>query len=64
MTCLMFLENLMVENISEHGFRMLSIVISQLNSLLCMVNDILDYQMIEEDKFVAKIQEFSPEKTL
>lgn len=64
MTCLMFVENLLAEKFTEQGGRIVKIIISQLNSLLCLVNDFLDLQMIEDDQFIAEIQEFSPAKTL
>ena len=34
------------------------IVISQINLLLCLINDILDHKLIEENKFVPKIEKF------
>ena len=36
------------------------IVISQINLLLCLVNDILDLKMIEQGKFLTRKQEFNP----
>jgi len=36
------------------------LIISQVNMLLCLVNDSLDMQLIEQDKFVPKIEVFSP----
>ena len=35
-----------------------------INLLLCLVNDILDIKLIEEDKFIQKQEIFSPEATL
>ena len=62
-TSLMFLETLLAENMSASGRRLVKIVISQINLLLCLVNDILDFKLIEEDKFVAKQEIFSPKST-
>ena len=39
------------------------IVISQINLLICLVNDILDMKMIEQGKFVKRDQRFNPLKT-
>ena len=35
----------------------------QVNMLLVLVNDVLDLKLIEEDKFVKKIELFSLEET-
>ena len=34
--------------------KMVLVLISQINLLLCLVNDILDMKMIDEDKFVSR----------
>ena len=39
------------------------IVISQINLLICLVNDILDMKMIEQGKFVKRDQRFNPLET-
>ena len=39
------------------------VVISQINLLLCLVNDILDIKMIDEDKFIRREEEFCPTET-
>ena len=39
------------------------IVISQINLLVCLVNDILDMKMIEQGKFVKRDQRFNPLET-
>ena len=38
-------------------------IISQLNLLLCLINDVLDLKMIEQGVFVARRQVFSPKET-
>jgi len=38
-------------------------VISQINLLLCLVNDILDLKMIEQNKFIKRIETFRPAQT-
>ena len=39
-------------------------VISQINLLLCLVNDILDLKMIEQNRFIKRIETFSPMQTI
>ena len=63
-TSLMFLETLLSEQLTASGRRLVKIVISQINLLLCLVNDILDFKLIEEEKFLAKEEVFSPKSTL
>ena len=38
-------------------------VISQMNLLLCLVNDILDLKMIDQDRFVKRDELFKPKET-
>ena len=40
--------------IEEHKRRTILIMISQINLLICLVNDILDMKMIEQGKFVTR----------
>ena len=47
---------------SEGALKILWLVISQINMLLCLVNDSLDIQLIEQGLFVAKVDIFSPEE--
>ena len=56
----MFLENLLCKELSSCVREMIFIVVSQINMLLCLVNDILDLKLIEENKFVAKKELFQP----
>ena len=53
-TVLMFMESLLTEKLSSSGRRLVKIMISQVNLLLSLVNDILDQKLIEEGKFVNK----------
>ena len=43
---------------------MLSIVISRINLVLCFANDMLDQQLLEENKFFPKKEIFAPDETL
>lgn len=63
-TCLMFIENLSIENLTEQGARIIKVITCQLNTLLCVISDNLDFQLIKEDKFVTKEQIFSPKKSI
>ena len=49
---------------SVEAREMIIIIVSQINLLLGIVNDILDLKLIEEGKFVPKIETFSPLATL
>ena len=60
---LMFLESLLGEQMTTQALHLIKIIISQINMLLCLVNDILDLKLIEENKFVAKNEIFSPQDT-
>ena len=63
-TSLMLLENIIVmPNLLKSTKDQLWLVISSINMLLCLVNDLLDMQMIEHDKFAVKIEAFQPMKT-
>ena len=44
---LMILENLLQYPLAEEARRLILILISQINLLLCLVNDLLDLKMIE-----------------
>ena len=45
----------------EGALKILWLVISQINMLLCLVNDSLDMQLIEQGLFMSKVDVFSPE---
>ena len=59
-TALMFLEQMMLLNLNQQVNDLISLVINQLNLLLCLVNDVLDLKMIEGGAYIAKAEEFSP----
>ena len=61
---IMFLESLLKEQMSEAANRVIRIIITQINLLLCLVNDILDLKLIEEKKFTPKLALFDPRETL
>ena len=42
---------------------MILVLISQINLLLCLVNDILDLKMIDQQRFVTRNELFSPTAT-
>ena len=58
------LEQLMSLNLGKKATRVLELVINQLNLLLCLVNDVLDMKMIEQDKYEPKQERFSPQSIL
>ena len=43
----MFLENLLQMGLGHEADSLLNLIISQLNLLLCLVNDVLDLKMIK-----------------
>lgn len=61
----MFLESLLrLPNLDESTVQMLNLIVSQLNLLLCLVNDVLDLKLIKMDKYENKIENFKPIDTL
>lgn len=61
----MFLESLLrLPNLDESTVQMLNLIVSQLNLLLCLVNDVLDLKLIKMDKYENKIEGFKPIDTL
>ena len=60
---LMLLESLLSRIFDEALQKMITVLISQINLLLCLVNDILDMKMIDEDKFVTRQEAFNPTAT-
>ena len=55
-TSLMFLESMLNQKLSKGALSMLHLIISQLNMLLCLVNDVLDMQLIIHEKYEAKLE--------
>lgn len=43
--CLMFLESLIARSLAPDVLRILNLIVSQLNLLLCLVNDVLDIKL-------------------
>ena len=61
---LMLLEGLVGQyEFDEKTLNFLWLIISQINLLLCLVNDSLDIQLIEQGLFEPKLEIFSPEDT-
>ena len=48
----------------DETFQMLSLIVSQLSFLLCLVNDVLDIKLIRMNRFEAKLCAFDPGQTL
>ena len=46
-SCLMLLESLLMQVFDEAVRKMILVLVSQINLLLCLVNDILDMKMID-----------------
>ena len=58
---LMFLQNILeVKGLSPEVIKTVYMVISQMNLLLSLVNDVLDMKQIEVGEFTSKIQLFNP----
>ena len=49
---------------NEHAHGVIIIVISQINLLLSLVNDILDLKLIEEGHFEPKMERFQPKNAV
>ena len=59
----MLLETLIKDTADEKHCRIILVIISQVNLLICLFNDILDLKMIEEGNFVSQVKEFKPHDT-
>ena len=55
---LMVLENMMQFEMQESCKRLVLLLISQMNLLLCLVNEMLDLKMIEMGEFVSRKEPF------
>ena len=53
-SCLMILESLLCKVLDEAMRRKILVLIGQVNLLLCLVNDILDMKMIDQDRFISR----------
>ena len=60
---LMLLEGMLQTVFDEALRRVIFIVISQMNLLLCLVNDLLDLKMIEQGVFTDQVAKFKPLET-
>ena len=57
----MFLERLQLDiSLSVSAIRIINLIVSHMNLLLSLVNDVLDIKMIKHDKFEAKSETFNP----
>ena len=56
----MLLEQLLQKENDSHARSIILIIISQLNLLLCLVNDVLDIKMINQGCYTPKLELFSP----
>ena len=46
--------------LSANALRIISLIISHMNLLLSLVNDVLDIKMIKHNKFEVKSETFNP----
>ena len=59
----MLLETVL-QSIAKEALReTIHVVIAQVNLLLCLVTDMLDLKMLEQDKFIARKENFYPVET-
>lgn len=61
---LMILQRLLLGMIDAESRKLILVIISQLNLLVCLVNDILDHKLIEQGKFRQRLITFKPIDTL
>ena len=59
-SCLMILESLLGRMIDKTTRSKILVLITQINLLLCLVNDILDMKMIDQDQFISRNETFNP----
>ena len=60
----MFLEQIIAQILNETTRKIIFLIISQLNLLLCLVNDVIDIKMIDQGKYNERIEAFSIESIL
>ena len=64
-TALMLLEQMLQSNqIDVRGTKVINLIISQLNFLLCLVNDVLDMKQIEHSRYTPTLEMFNPTNVL
>ena len=56
----MILENILQRAIDDDARKLIQLIITQTNLLLCLVNDILDLKMLELGRFTVHSIAFSP----
>ena len=56
----MFLESMITEQLSQNLVDVIVIVISQINLMLSLINDMFDLQSMARNRFVAKNKIFNP----
>ena len=54
----------MRQNLSEKAKDIIILVMSQLNMLISLVNDVLDIKMISQGEYNSKLENFNPKTTL
>ena len=64
-TALMLLEQMLQSSqIDIKGTKVINLIISQLNFLLCLVNDVLDMKQIEHSRYTPTLEMFNPTNVL
>ena len=61
---LMMMQMMLKELVNESQRQVMSIIISQINLIVCLVNDIADLKKIEEGRFFVHKVNFNPRETL
>ena len=52
----------MQHKLEENAVSLINLIVSQLNMLLCLVNDVLDIKLIQSQKFQPRFVKFDPIK--
>ena len=60
----MMMQRMFKELVNEPQRQFMSIIISQINLIVCLVNDIADLKKIEEGSFFVNLVNFNPRETL
>eukprot|EP00353_Schmidingerella_taraikaensis_P006733 CAMPEP_0185593826 /NCGR_PEP_ID=MMETSP0434-20130131/72769_1 /TAXON_ID=626734 ORGANISM="Favella taraikaensis, Strain Fe Narragansett Bay" /NCGR_SAMPLE_ID=MMETSP0434 /ASSEMBLY_ACC=CAM_ASM_000379 /LENGTH=117 /DNA_ID=CAMNT_0028220723 /DNA_START=116 /DNA_END=469 /DNA_ORIENTATION=+ len=64
-TTLMLLESILRQpGLTTETVKQLNLIVSALNQLLCLVNDVLDMKLINVNKYEARLKVFNPAKSL
>jgi len=59
----MLLESVLHQLVNENLRSIILVIVQQSNLLLCLVNDMLDLEMIEQDCFAMRSSPFTPAET-